>query len=107
VHWLETSRAPDELLSIVVADSGPGIPEEDEDRIFDPFFTTKEPGKGTGLGLAIVARVVEDLGGTIWVQRAREGGAAFHALFPLPSYLPARAEGTLPSARRTAGALAR
>ena len=91
LHWLETTKAPAEVLKLVVADSGPGIPEADEERIFDPFFTTKEPGKGTGLGLAIVARVVEDLGGTIWVQRAREGGAAFHALFPMSAYAAVRA----------------
>ena len=81
-HWLETTQ-PAEIVKIVVADSGPGIPEEDAERIFDPFFTTKEPGQGTGLGLAIVARVVDDLRGTIWVQQAREGGAAFHILFPI------------------------
>ena len=91
LHWLDRAKAPEEVLKLVVADSGPGIPESDEERIFDPFFTTKEPGKGTGLGLAIVARVVEDLGGTIWVQRAREGGAAFHALFPMSAYAPVRA----------------
>jgi signal transduction histidine kinase len=51
--------------------------------VFDPYFTTKEPGHGTGLGLAIVARIVEGLGGTVWVTPAREGGAAFHMLFPL------------------------
>ncbi|NUQ20677.1 MAG: HAMP domain-containing protein [Gemmatimonadaceae bacterium] len=90
LHWLETTKAPAEVLKLVVADSGPGIPEADEEKVFDPFFTTKEPGKGTGLGLAIVARVVEDLGGTIWVQRAREGGAAFHALFPMPVWVPVR-----------------
>jgi len=68
---------------IAVADSGPGIPVEDVERVFDPFFTTKDSGKGTGLGLAIVARAVENAGGTIWVSRSREGGAAFRALFPL------------------------
>jgi two-component system, NtrC family, sensor kinase len=81
-HWLETTR-PSAILKIVVADSGPGIADEDAERIFDPFFTTKQPGQGTGLGLAIVARVVDDLRGTIWVERAREGGAAFHVLLPM------------------------
>ena len=81
-HWLETTQ-PSDILKIVVADSGPGISETDAERVFDPFFTTKEPGQGTGLGLAIVARVVDDLRGTIWVQRAREGGAAFHILLPV------------------------
>ena len=100
-HWLGTARPLDEFVKIVVADSGPGIPDEDVERVFDPFFTTKQPGHGTGLGLAIVARVVENLSGIIWVQRAREGGAAFHALFPA---LAAARGGALPVARRDASA---
>ena len=67
---------------VIVADSGPGVPPEDAERIFEPFFTTKEPGQGTGLGFAIVARSVENAGGTIWVSRSREGGAAFRMLVP-------------------------
>ena len=67
---------------LFVADSGPGVPPESREMIFDPFFTTKEPGQGTGLGLAIVARVVDDMGGVVWVDTAREGGAAFKIFFP-------------------------
>lgn len=81
--WVERVRPPAEVIKVIVADSGPGVPDADAERIFDPFFTTKEPGKGTGLGLAIVARVVDSLQGVVWVERAREGGAAFHMLFPL------------------------
>jgi signal transduction histidine kinase len=82
-HWLGSERRSSWVVKIIVADSGPGVAAEHAERIFDPFFTTKEPGKGTGLGLAIVARVVENLDGIVWVDRAREGGAAFHLLFPL------------------------
>lgn len=67
---------------LVVADSGPGIPPEERDRVFEPFYTTKDPGRGTGLGLAIVARGVHETGGVVWVDRAREGGAAFKVFFP-------------------------
>src|SRR3989442_1746826 len=67
---------------IYVADSGSGVPGEDRDKVFEPFYTTKEPGRGTGLGLAIVARVVHEMGGVVWVDRAREGGAAFKLFFP-------------------------
>ncbi len=67
---------------LIVADEGGGVAEADRTRIFDPFFTTKGPGEGTGLGLAIVARAVHDAGGVVWVDRAREGGAVFKALFP-------------------------
>ena len=67
---------------VFVADSGAGVPPEDRDKVFDPFYTTKAPGRGTGLGLAIVARAVEDMGGVVWVDTAREGGAAFKMFFP-------------------------
>jgi len=75
-----------------VADSGPGISEADRDVVFDPFYTTKEPGLGTGLGLAIVQGTVHELGGLVWVERAREGGAAFKIF--LPSTGPAAASHT-------------
>ena len=81
-RWLEQGNADDPLIMVIVADSGPGVKPEDADRIFEPFYTTKEPGKGTGLGLAIAARAVENAGGTIWVSKSREGGAAFRMLFP-------------------------
>jgi signal transduction histidine kinase len=84
---------------LYVADDGPGVPEEARERIFDPFYTTKDPGEGTGLGLAIVARSVHESGGTVWVDRAREGGAVFKVFLPFalqsvpsvaePSHAPA------------------
>jgi len=97
LRWLQSDTRPQEVVKVVVADSGPGVPEENAERIFDPFFTTREPGKGTGLGLAIVLRIVENFQGIVWVQSAREGGAAFHVLLPL-----APAPGGQPSATRIA-----
>ena len=67
---------------IFVADSGGGVPPGDREKVFEPFYTTKEPGRGTGLGLAIVARAVYDMGGVVWLEQAREGGAAFKLFFP-------------------------
>ena len=81
--WLHRVGEPARILTLTVADSGPGVHPDDMERIFDPFFTTKPPGKGTGLGLAIVARIVDNLGGVVWVRPAREGGAAFVIMFPL------------------------
>jgi two-component system NtrC family sensor kinase len=75
-----TAGAPGAL--IFVADGGPGVPPEDREKIFEPFYTTKAPGRGTGLGLAIVARAVHEMGGVLWVDTAREGGAAFKMFFP-------------------------
>lgn len=67
---------------IFVADSGSGVRPGDREQIFEPFFTTKDPGRGTGLGLAIVARLVFDMGGVVWLEQAREGGAAFKLFLP-------------------------
>jgi two-component system NtrC family sensor kinase len=67
---------------LFVADSGPGVPPADRRTVFEPFYTTKAPGRGTGLGLAIVARAVDEMGGVVWVDGAREGGAAFKMFFP-------------------------
>jgi two-component system NtrC family sensor kinase len=78
-------------VMLYVADDGPGIAEADRERVFDPFFTTKDPGRGTGLGLAIVARTVHESGGTVWVDRAREGGAVFKVFLPIASETDAAA----------------
>jgi two-component system NtrC family sensor kinase len=67
---------------LFVADSGPGVPQADRQTVFEPFYTTKAPGRGTGLGLAIVARAVDEMGGVVGVDGAREGGAAFKLFFP-------------------------
>jgi two-component system, NtrC family, sensor kinase len=79
-------------VMLFIADDGPGVSEDDRERIFDPFFTTKEPGQGTGLGLAIVARTVHESGGTVWVDRAREGGAVFKVFLPIAGETDAAAD---------------
>lgn len=75
--------ADHDVLHVVVADTGPGIPRELVDSVFDPFFTTKSPGTGTGLGLAIVASTVAELGGRIEVSSSNGGGATFHIFLPV------------------------
>jgi signal transduction histidine kinase len=72
-----------EVVRVVVADTGPGIPPEQIEAVFDPFFTTKAPGEGTGLGLAIVAGTVAEMGGRIEVSSAPGGGATFNLYLPI------------------------
>ena len=56
----------DGTFSMLVSDTGVGVPENELSRIFDPFFTTKK--NGLGLGLAMTKRVVEEHGGKVNIQ---------------------------------------
>jgi signal transduction histidine kinase len=68
---------------VEVADSGLGIPPENQARVFDPFFTTKPPGEGTGLGLNIShGIVVEKHGGQISVESS-PGSTRFTVKLPI------------------------
>ena len=67
-------------LELEIADSGPGLPDDDKGKVFDPFFTTK--ATGTGLGLSIVNRIVEAHGGRVTAMNCPEGGAAFTIELP-------------------------
>ncbi|CAM3781253.1 ATP-binding protein [Mesobacillus thioparans] len=60
-----------EILDIVVADTGKGIPEEDLDKIGKPFFTTKE--NGNGLGLMICHKIIEEHNGKMRVESSSKG----------------------------------
>ena len=66
---------------VEVADTGEGIPEEDQDRVFDFAFTTRE--RGSGLGLAMVHQcVVEDHGGRVTLDSRPRGGTRVRMLLP-------------------------
>ncbi len=67
-------------VQVTIADTGPGIPEEDRERIFAPFFTTKEGG--TGLGLALVQKAVVAHGGRVEVEGQVGKGSAFKVILP-------------------------
>ena len=70
-------------LELVLADEGPGVPQEIRERLFDPFVTLGKKG-GTGLGLAVARRFVEDHGGTLELLPPSAGpGARFRILLPL------------------------
>jgi nitrogen-specific signal transduction histidine kinase len=70
-------------VTLTIADSGPGIPEEIQSRIFEPFFTTKDIGEGTGVGLAVSHRIVEAHDGRIRVDSALGKGTVFTLTLPV------------------------
>ncbi len=75
-----------QLVSLTIADTGIGIPEDQLSIIFDSFYQvagylTREVG-GLGLGLAIVRRIVEAHGGRISVTSQQNVGSRFQILFP-------------------------
>ena len=98
---VESARAPDHSgpprswVCLRVTDSGPGIPQDVQDRMFEPFFTTKRSGEGMGLGLAISQEIVIEHGGWIQVDSGPDRGTSFGV------YLP-RAVSSTPSLRPTA-----
>ncbi|MEM1136664.1 MAG: ATP-binding protein [Bacteroidota bacterium] len=56
-------------VSVIISDTGSGIPIEIKDKIFDPFFTTKAVGKGTGMGLEMVQQIIKNQhNGVIYVD---------------------------------------
>lgn len=74
--------------SIIVSDTGTGMPEHVIQRIFDPFFTTKQQGQGTGLGLSMVYGLVKQVGGYIDVDSTVGQGTRMCIYLPLTDKAP-------------------
>lgn len=82
----ETLLQSKRVLEIAVADTGLGIPEEEQSRIFERFFrgSNNTPSlTGTGLGLAIVQELMQRHGGQVTVQSQVGKGSVFTLQFPL------------------------
>jgi signal transduction histidine kinase len=71
-------------VKVSVSDTGPGIPAEFHQEVFDDFFRLpgNENQEGMGLGLAIVRRLVQGMGGKVWVESDPGAGCKFSFLIP-------------------------
>jgi two-component system, NtrC family, sensor histidine kinase HydH len=70
-----------EMIEVMIRDTGSGISEENRKKLFSPFFTTRK--QGTGLGLAITYRIIEKHRGTIDVVSEPGQGATFTVKIPI------------------------
>lgn len=76
------------MVSITIADNGPGIAPSDRARVFEPFFTTRRASGGSGLGLPIVLSLAVAAGGELRLDESdagEGGGARFVLKLPIAS----------------------
>ncbi len=83
--WIHISTSvANGRVSIIVEDSGTGIPDDLLDRIFEPFVTTKPVGKGTGLGLSVSYGIINLMRGQLTAENGLYG-ARFIISVPVAS----------------------
>jgi signal transduction histidine kinase len=82
-----TAARHGEVLRVVVADTGIGIAEEDQDRVFEEFFQVhnmlQRSSRGSGLGLPLARRIATVLGGGLDLVSVRGRGSTFTVSLPV------------------------
>ncbi len=72
-----------ERAEILVADDGPGIPEEEQRHVFDPFYTTRLRQGGTGLGLSVARDIAIDHAGSLEIESDGRRGTRVRLTLPI------------------------
>lgn len=85
-----TAAFDNQMATVAIADTGPGIPPQDRTRVFERFYQVDSSrseqsagGGGSGLGLSIAKHIVEAQGGKIWAEAGIPGGARIVFTIPL------------------------
>ena len=78
---IEVSTDGNDMVQVMVSDTGCGLSAENTDRIFEHFFTTNS--QGLGMGLSISRSIIEAHGGRIWAESNPPGGATFRFTLPI------------------------
>jgi PAS domain S-box-containing protein len=73
---------PGDYVSVILGDTGVGMPPEVQARAFDPFYTTKPIGQGTGLGLSMVYGFVRQSQGSVRIESEVERGTVIEICLP-------------------------
>jgi len=74
-------KANESVVTVDIADTGPGISDEEKDKLFYPYFSKRKDG--TGLGLAIAHKILTDHGGRILVMDNTPVGSVFTVEIPV------------------------
>lgn len=74
-------RNGDRLVFVDIADTGPGIPDDEKEKLFLPYFSKRKGG--TGLGLAIASKIASDHGGRIIARDNNPKGSIFTVEIPI------------------------
>lgn len=90
---IKTRYYPDDnKVTVSFKDNGIGIPEKNFSRLFEPFFTTKKKGKGVGLGLSVAYGIIEEHGGSIYVDSQEGAYTTVNVKLPLKHPLDSMAK---------------
>ncbi|MCA9270973.1 MAG: ATP-binding protein, partial [Planctomycetales bacterium] len=87
--WRPAQRTPGRAdqahvpkIELLVMDTGMGMKPDVLRRAFDPFFSYQAAGRNRGMGLATSHRIVEILGGRIWLESQFGRGTVAHVALP-------------------------
>src|SRR6266566_490444 len=80
---VSNGKVADDMIEVVVSDTGTGFHDDVKPNLFQTFFTTKETGMG--VGLSISRSIIEAQGGRMWAENNAAGGATFRFSLPAAS----------------------